>query len=345
MAGKGRQKGPEPKSQKAKKPERQESIMTPEAIGGSPIRQAIANASMATGMDFDFLLTTAVRESSLNPRAEARTSSATGLFQFLDATWLTTMKRHGAKHGYGGEAALIEIGADGRPQVADPNMRRIILDMRYDPEVSARMAAEFANDNADYLRVRTGQEPQPGDLYAAHFLGAQGAAELLNTVRDTAVGQCSQRVSQRRRSQPTHLYREGGGARTVAEVLDNLRATALRDAPPVSQREMGGDGVHMFGSRRQPSDMVDQFTTQAMMASISRTSGFAAQPNDFIRILAEQNFTSDQNAITLDPTMLTHLYGAGDQLREATALQAVNSIINSGMASGSIAQAFIAHSK
>lgn len=290
-------------------------------------------------MDFDFLLTTAVRESSLNPRAEARTSSATGLFQFLDATWLTTMKRHGAKHGYSGEAAAIDIGADGKPNVADPNMRRVILDMRFDPEVSARMAAEFANDNADYLRARTGQEPQPGDLYAAHFLGAGGAAELLNAVRDTPWASAASLFPSAAGANRSIFYREGGGARTVSEVLENLRATAMREAPPVSQREFGADPVHLFGPRRSPSDMVDQFTSSRMMASLSRNNGFASQPNDFMRILAEQGFTQDQNGITLDPAMLTQMYSAGDQLREATALQAVSSIINSGMATGSIAQA------
>ncbi|MFN7606919.1 MAG: transglycosylase SLT domain-containing protein, partial [Hyphomonadaceae bacterium] len=158
--------------------------MTPEAIGGSPVRQAIAHASRTTGMSFQFLLSTAVRESSLNPKAEAKTSSATGLFQFLDATWLTTVKRHGAKHGLGAEASMIEMGANGRPNVADPGLRRAILDLRYDPKISSLMAAEFAGDNADYLRGRTGQEPEAGDLYAAHFLGAGGAAELVNAARD-----------------------------------------------------------------------------------------------------------------------------------------------------------------
>jgi hypothetical protein len=313
--------------------------VTPEAIGGSPVRQAIANASQATGMDFDFLLTTAARESSLNPRAEARTSSATGLFQFLDATWLTTMKRHGAKHGLAGEAAMIEIGADGKPNVADPTMRRMILDMRYDPEVSARMAAEFANDNADYLRARTGQEPQPGDLYAAHFLGAGGAADLLNAVRDTPwVSAASVFPSAAAANRPI-FYKDNGAPRTVSEVLENLRATALREAPAISRREFGAEPVHLFGPRRNVSDMVDQFTSSRLMASAMRSQAFASQPNDFVRILAEQGMTQDQEGLQLDPSMLAQLYGAGEQLREAAAAQAVNTIIGNSMATGSIAQA------
>jgi Transglycosylase SLT domain len=313
--------------------------VTPEAIGGSPVRQAIANASQATGMDFDFLLTTAARESSLNPRAEARTSSAAGLFQFLDATWLTTMKRHGAQHGLAGEAAAIEMGADGKPYVADPSMRRVILDMRYDPEVSARMAAEFANDNADYLRARTGQEPLPGDLYAAHFLGAGGAAELINAARDTPWANAAGLFPSAAGANRPIFYKEGGTARSVGEVLENLRATAMKEPPAISRREFGAEPVHLFGPRRSPGDMVDQFTSSRLMASAQRSAGFAAQPNDFMRLLAEQGLTSGQEGLTLDAGMLAQLYGAGDQLREASAAQAVTSIIDSGMATGSIARA------
>ena len=60
------------------------------------IAGAIARAAQATGVGFDYLYTQARVESSLNPDARARTSSATGLFQFIDQTWLATVDRHGA---------------------------------------------------------------------------------------------------------------------------------------------------------------------------------------------------------------------------------------------------------
>lgn len=50
---------------------------------------------------FDYLLRTAIRKSSLSPDAKARTSSVTGLFQFLDSTWLQVMKEEGSRLGYG----------------------------------------------------------------------------------------------------------------------------------------------------------------------------------------------------------------------------------------------------
>ena len=53
---------------------------------------AIDSAGTKSDVDFDYLLQTAIRESSLNPTAKASTSSATGLFQFLDSTWLEVLK-------------------------------------------------------------------------------------------------------------------------------------------------------------------------------------------------------------------------------------------------------------
>ncbi|MEN9855268.1 MAG: hypothetical protein RLZZ157_394 [Pseudomonadota bacterium] len=303
--------------------------MTPDALGSSPVRRAIAKASYATGMDFDFLLATAARESSLNPTAQARTSSATGLFQFLDATWLTTMKRHGAKHGLAGEAAQIEIGADGKPNVADPNVRRTILDMRFDPEVSARMAAEFATDNADYLRTRTGVEPQKGDLYAAHFLGAAGAAELVNAARDTPWMNASALFPAAASANRPIFYGRNGQPRSVTEVLENLRETAnqiVSDAPEM---------------QRAPSGVVqiDAFTSGRLLSSAMRSTGFASQPNDFVRILAEQSLSQSAEEVTLNPAMFADAYRVGDQMREASAAQAVSSILKGNLAMGSIAQA------
>ena len=77
------------------------------------VEAAIRRASNVTGVDADFLVRTARRESAMNPAARARTSSAAGLFQFIEQTWLATVKAHGAKHGYGQYADLIYRGGPG----------------------------------------------------------------------------------------------------------------------------------------------------------------------------------------------------------------------------------------
>src|ERR1041384_1332268 len=75
---------------------------------------AIRDAARATGAGFDYLLNTAIRESNLNPNAKAKSSSATGLFQFIDQTWLSTIKQWGGSLGYGKYADAISKTADGR---------------------------------------------------------------------------------------------------------------------------------------------------------------------------------------------------------------------------------------
>lgn len=301
--------------------------MTPEAIGGSPVRQAIAHASRTTGMDFQFLLSTAVRESSLNPKAEAKTSSATGLFQFLDATWLTTVKRHGAKHGLGAEASMIEMGPNGRPNVSDPGLRRAILDLRYDPKISALMAAEFAGDNADYLRARTGQEPEPGDLYAAHFLGAGGAAELVNAVRDRPWASAADLFPSAAAANRPIFYRSSGAERTVAEVLDNLRATANRKAPAVSPQDLGDEPAHLFGPKSYAAGSIDRAMASRLMASLMGNESFNGRPNDFMRLLGQVADGDEKSLAVLNPTMLAQLYGAGDQRQEEAGLDLIQSLL------------------
>lgn len=149
------------------------------AAGGfHPVRAAIRNASDRTEVDFDFLMAQARIESGLNPQARASTSSASGLFQFIERTWLDTLHKHGAQHGYGWAAGAIET-AGGRPIVRDPAMRAQIMQLRMDPQAASLMAGEFARDNAAQIMQRFGREPDGTELYLAHFLGPAGAARFI----------------------------------------------------------------------------------------------------------------------------------------------------------------------
>ena len=92
------------------------------AAAAGPVRAdvqaAIARAAQATGVDFSYLLAQARIESSMNPAARAQTSSAAGLYQFTQGTWLAMLDRHGARHGLGWADAAIAGG-----KVSDPGPR------------------------------------------------------------------------------------------------------------------------------------------------------------------------------------------------------------------------------
>ena len=214
----------------------------------SGVEAAIRRASATTGVDFDFLMKTARRESGFDPGAKARTSSASGLFQFIEQTWLATLKQHGPKHGYGQYADLIYQGNDGRWQVRG-SARNVVLDLRFDPQAASVMAAELTVSNAAYLRGRTGVTPNGGDLYAAHFLGPAGAAKLIEAMRAQPNGSAASLFPEAASANRSIFYKQGRAA-TVAEVYANLQSTAggstpVPDAapahpslPPLDAREM-----------------------------------------------------------------------------------------------------------
>jgi len=143
------------------------------------VRAAIQRAAQATGVDFSLLVQTAQRESALDPNARAGTSSATGLFQFIESTWFDMVRRHGADHGLGQYAAALSNGADAET-------RRNILALRSDPEISACMAGELARENAQALQAGLGRAPTAGELYAAHVMGVGGAQRLIQAAAQGA---------------------------------------------------------------------------------------------------------------------------------------------------------------
>ena len=136
------------------------------------------SAGTRSGVDFDYLLQTAIRESSLDPKAKAQTSTATGLFQFLESTWLQVMKDEGARLGYQQYANAIVESADGEFTIKDKSLREEVLKLREDPQVAADLAAAFTRNNGAYLLEKFGRMPSAGELYIAHFLGAKGAEKL-----------------------------------------------------------------------------------------------------------------------------------------------------------------------
>ena len=194
------------------------------------VETAIQRASQATGVDFSFLMKTAGRESGMNPAAKAGSSTAAGLFQFVEQTWLSTLKQHGAKHGYARYAELINKGGDGRYHVAGEEARRAVMDLRLDPHASSLMAGELTSDSAAYLKGRTGRSPTAGELYAAHFLGPQGSARLIEAAQKQPGATAAQLFPDAAHANKAIFYREGRAA-TVGEVYANLTRVAGTAAP------------------------------------------------------------------------------------------------------------------
>ncbi len=202
---------------------------------GAAVIGAIRNAARQTGADFQYLLATAQVESGLNPTAAVSSSSAKGLFQFIDQTWLTTLKESGAALGYGRYADAIVQTPSGHYVVPDPAMRQQIMALRDDPAANAAMAGAFTQQNAAVLRQQIGRDPSEGDLYVAHFLGAGGASQLINLANQSPGATAASAFPNAAKANPSIFYDRQGRARSASEVYHVLvaRYDVARAAPAV----------------------------------------------------------------------------------------------------------------
>ena len=235
--------------------------MPVESIRGV-VEAAIQRASTATGVDFGFLMRAAKRESGYNPGAKAPTSSAGGLFQFVDQTWMSTLKKHGAKYGYARYAELIQQGSDGRFYVNGAEARQAVMNLKMDPHAASLMAGELTSEHASYLRGRVGRDPTAGELYAAHFLGPQGSARLIEAVRSSPQASAAELFPDAAAANRGIFYR-GGKPASVTEVYADL-TNSQSGAPPIAVAAPAPtDGFLQYASARrldrmqQEQEMVD----------------------------------------------------------------------------------------
>jgi hypothetical protein len=103
-------------------------------------------------------------ESNGDRNAKNRRSTATGLGQFLEETWLDMIRTH-------------------RPDLAKGRSQAEILDVRQDAKIVREITARFSERNAEVLK-RRGLPVTPGTLYLAHFAGAAGAVAVLTAMED-----------------------------------------------------------------------------------------------------------------------------------------------------------------
>jgi hypothetical protein len=252
------------------------------------IQSAIAFASRKTGVDFDYLLTTAKRESGLKTQAKSESSSASGLFQFIDQTWFSTIKSHGAKHGLEGLASQIERDEKGRLNIADPKAREEILALRHDPKTASLMAGELTLEAAQTLGNKLGRAVSQGELYMAHFLGASGAARFIEARDANPDGLAAQSFGREASANRSIFFEKSGKMRTLSEVYDRLTHThepaskenaAASNSPipsspqpqafearpaPVTAQMGGASSLHGFGFSGL-GGMTSRLTPQVLM--------------------------------------------------------------------------------
>jgi hypothetical protein len=274
----------------------------------SYVHSAIAKASARTGVDFNYLLGQAQVESGLQTNARAGTSSATGLYQFVEQSWLGVVKAHGAEHGMQWASDSIRQGSNGRYYVADAGTRQAILQLRNDPQASSLMAAEHAADNKAALEGALGRSATGTDLYMAHFLGLGGARQFLTTMQSNPDRSAAAMFPAAARANRSIFYGAGGQPRSLAEIYDKMATRLDRGA-----KAGGGSGVDMgdalggfpVNRMQQPAVMLNGFGGDVIM-------GNEAQGGDeawLTTTLANLNVVRSRSGdATMPPVQMASLY-------------------------------------
>jgi hypothetical protein len=217
------------------------------AAGVDPTRAKIAGsirqAASTTGASFEYLLATAKMESNFNPKAAATTSSARGLFQFIDQTWLGTVKEAGSHLGYDKYADAITKNPSGSYSVDDPEARAAIMKLRDDPDAASSMAAVLTQSNSFKLTGTIGRRPTDAELYMAHFMGVGGAGKLIQNAEDNPNASAAQMFPNAAAANQSIFYDRSGNARSVSQVYSvlNTRYAAAANSP-VTRTAMAAAG-------------------------------------------------------------------------------------------------------
>ncbi len=235
----------------------------------SDVLAGIQQASLSTGVEFSYLMAQANRESSFDPSAQARSSSAAGLYQFVEQTWLGVVKAHGAEYGKGDLADAIVKRADGHYTVADTATRQEILDLRRDPTFAAAMAAEHAADNKAKLEEKLDREITGTDLYMAHFLGISGALKFLRTLEESPGRTGASLFPKAAAANSSVFYTDSGRARTVKEIYEKFDKAMDADMAAYASLESGGAAPSGEAQMNEP----------ALVAASSFATSLPASPN------------------------------------------------------------------
>jgi hypothetical protein len=130
--------------------------------GGSNMYQLLERHDQMSGrLAIDAVVNRIISvESNGDQNAKNKRSSALGLGQFLNETWLDLIRWN-------------------RPDLANGRSESEILELRRDAKLAREMATRFSERNAAMLRQR-GLPVTAGTIYLAYFAGGAGAVAILS---------------------------------------------------------------------------------------------------------------------------------------------------------------------
>jgi hypothetical protein len=165
------------------------------------LKDTILAAAKMVGVDEKMMATFAAIESGFDYTIKAATSSASGLYQFVNDTWRSMLKKYGSKYGI------------------DPSTSQT------DPRANALMGAEYMKESVETLKGALKRPITDTDVYLAHFLGPGGAKKFL-TADPNAVA--ANILPDAARANVNVFYEKDGRPRSVAEMYAEVNNRVRR---------------------------------------------------------------------------------------------------------------------
>ncbi len=178
------------------------------------ILDAIQTAARDAGVDPHLLAAIAWRESRFDPNARNSQSSARGLLQFTSGTWLRAVRDYGSEHDVADYAAAIRTSRSG-DLVIPEEVKSTILQLRSNPTLSAKLAADTMKRERVVMEARLGRRVTSADLYLMHVLGPAGAMRFLEALAKQP-SESSLRVASLKVMRNAGLLAQDGHPLTVA---------------------------------------------------------------------------------------------------------------------------------
>lgn len=274
----------------------------------SQVAGAIKNAAGVTGTSFEYLLATAEMESNFDPKATASTSSAKGLFQFIEQTWLGTVKEAGSQLGYGQYADAITKSPSGSYSVSDPAAKAEILKLRDDPVASSAMAGVLTQSNSFKLTGEIGRRPNDAELYMAHFMGVAGASKLINNAAQNPNASGAALFPNAAAANRSIFYDQSGSARSVSQVygvLSSRYASAANSSVTASAMASAGGPLAASGVT----------TAQAVLPVAATSSSNATFLSRFpdLNNVQVASFANGTSSTMPEPPMFRSLFQGGER--------------------------------
>jgi hypothetical protein len=173
--------------------------------------------------------------------------------------------------------------------VSDPEVKQKILNLREDPAVSAMMAGAFAAKNGQKLQEALGRKPTEGELYMAHFLGPNGARDMINLAEKTPDAKAAASFRDAAASNRPIFFDQSGRAKSAAEVYTSI-TSSFAQKPIVGPQSMEAsvaksNDLYRLKSEGKPMHGLFRSNGEAVADSVQQTWGNIGQRH---KIVGEQ---------------------------------------------------------